>query len=153
VADPKPFNARQVKVGGAVIKVMTKMNNAVYKASGGKVWKTFGGAPVCLMTTTGRKSGQPRTVSLICLRQGDDVVVVGSQGGMPTHPAWYLNLVDHPGCEIQIGATTGRYVARVVDSAEKAQLWPKLLEMYSGYDEYQARTERDIPVIVCSPTP
>jgi deazaflavin-dependent oxidoreductase (nitroreductase family) len=151
MADPKPFTPRQVKVGGVAIKIMTRLNNAVYRASGGKLGKTFAGNPVCLMTTIGRKSGEPRVVSLVYLRQGDDLVVVASQGGMPHHPAWYLNLVDHSECTIQIGKETARYDTRVADPAEKALLWPKLVEMYPGYDDYQARTERNIPVIVCTP--
>jgi len=152
MADAKPFNARQEKVGDAVIKVMTKINNAAYRATGGRLGGKFpGGAPICLVTTTGRKSGQPRTVALLYLRHGDDVVIVASKGGMSRHPDWYFNLVDHPQCTIQIKKDTGEFVSRVADPGEKAELWPKLLAMYKSYDDYQARTDREIPVIVCSP--
>jgi deazaflavin-dependent oxidoreductase (nitroreductase family) len=152
MADPKPYTDRQAKVGRTVTKAMSRLNNAVYKATDGKIWGKFlHGAPVCLLTTTGRKSGLPRTVSLIYLRDGEDVVIVASMGGMPKHPEWYLNLVATPECTIQIKGDTSRYIARVVAAGEKARLWPELLGVYPDYDTYQARTEREIPVIVCSP--
>ncbi len=151
MADAKPFTARQQRVGDAVMKVMTTVNNAIYRASGGKLGGKLMGAPICLLTTTGRQTGQQRTVPLLFLRDGDDVVVVASKGGMPTHPAWYLNLRDQPACTVQVGSTTGPYVARIADAAEKAALWPRLVAMYKHYDDYQARTDRDIPVVICSP--
>jgi deazaflavin-dependent oxidoreductase (nitroreductase family) len=152
MAEAKPFTARQEKVGNAVIKVMSRLTNPVYRATGGRIGGTFlKGAPVCLVTTIGRRSGEPRTVPLLYMRHGDDVVIVASKGGMPSNPAWYLNLLDHPECTIQIKKVTHRYDARVADSAEKADLWPELVAVYADFDDYQARTERDIPVIVCTP--
>ena len=70
---------------------------------------------------------------------------------MPTHPAWFLNLRDEPACTVQIGNDTKPYVARIADDTEKAALWPRLVAMYKHYDDYQARTDRDIPVVICSP--
>jgi deazaflavin-dependent oxidoreductase (nitroreductase family) len=154
MTDPKPFSARQEKVGNAVIKVMSRLINPVYRATGGRIGGKFlRGAPVCLLTTTGRKSGEARTVPLLYMRNGTDVVIVASKGGMPSNPAWYLNLLAHPECTIQIKTESSRYDSRVADPAEKAQLWTKLLEVYPDFDEYQARTERDIPVLVCTPAP
>jgi len=150
--EAKPYTEREQKVASVVMKIGTKLNNAIYKASGGRLGGKFpGGAPVCLLTTVGRKSGQERTVALIFLRDGDDIVVVASQGGMPKHPGWYHNLVDEPNVTIQVKKDVSRYVARTADDDEKATLWPRLVAMYKGYDDYQAKTDRSIPVVICSP--
>jgi deazaflavin-dependent oxidoreductase (nitroreductase family) len=135
-----------------VLKIATPVNNVLFRWTGGRVGGTFiGGAPIGLFTTVGRKSGQRRTVPLLYLQRGDDLVIVASQGGMPHHPAWYLNLRENPAVTVETRRGKGEYVARVVDADEKAELWPELLAMYKDYDAYQARTDRDIPVIVCSP--
>jgi deazaflavin-dependent oxidoreductase (nitroreductase family) len=152
VPEATPYTPTQERVARPLIRVMSLLNTWVYRWSGGRVGGKFlRGAPVCLLTTTGRRSGQPRTTPLLYLERGDDVVLVASQGGMSKHPVWYLNLEKHPDVEIQIGAQTRRMRARRVAPEEKAALWPELVKMYPDYDDYQARTDRDIPVIVCSP--
>ena len=110
-----------------------------------------GGAPVCLVTTTGKRSGQPRTIALLYLADGDDVVLVASKGGMSHSPAWYHNMMANPDVEVQIGSATRRMRARRASDAEKAALWPRLVAMYRDYDDYQARTARNIPVMILSP--
>jgi deazaflavin-dependent oxidoreductase (nitroreductase family) len=85
------------------------------------------------------------------MRDGDDIIVVASKGGMPHHPDWYLNVAANPEVEIEIGDHSERYVARTADTEERASLWPRLVEVYSSYDDYQARTDREIPVVICSP--
>jgi deazaflavin-dependent oxidoreductase (nitroreductase family) len=148
----KPFNERQVKVGNAVMKVMAPLNTWIYRTSGGRLGARFpGGAPICIVTTTGRRSGRPRTVPLLYMRDGDDIIVVASKGGMPQHPDWYLNVAANPEVEIEIGDHSEPYVARTADAEERASLWPRLVEVYSSYDDYQARTDREIPVVICSP--
>lgn len=148
----KPFNERQVKVGNAVMKVMAPLNTWIYRTSRGRIGARFpGGAPICILTTTGRRSGRPRTVPLLFMRDGDDIIVVASKGGMPHHPDWYLNVAANPEVEIEIGDHSERYVARTADAEERASLWPRLVEVYSSYDDYQARTDREIPVVICSP--
>lgn len=148
----KPFNERQVKVGNAVMKVMAPLNTWIYRTSGGRLGARFpGGAPICIVTTTGRRSGRPRTVPLLYMRDGDDIIVVASKGGMPHHPDWYLNVAANPEVEIEIGDHSEPYVARTADAEERASLWPRLVEVYSSYDDYQARTDREIPVVICSP--
>jgi deazaflavin-dependent oxidoreductase (nitroreductase family) len=148
----KPFNERQVKVGNAVMKVMAPLNTWIYRTSRGRLGARFpGGAPICIVTTTGRRSGRPRTVPLLYMRDGEDIVVVASKGGMPQHPDWYLNVAANPEVEIEIGDHSERYVARTADAEERASLWPRLVEVYSSYDDYQARTDREIPVVICSP--
>ena len=124
----------------------------VFKASKGKLWKNFpGGFPICIVHTTGRKTGKPRDIALIHLPLEDDVLLVASQGGMENHPVWYHNIVAHPNVGVTVGGTTRQMRARQVDADEKRDLWPHLLSLYPDFDEYQARTDRDIPVFRCSP--
>ena len=147
-ATPKPFNSRQVRVGNAVIKVMSKSNTWIYRVTNGKVGAKFkGGAPVALFTTTGRKSKQLRTVPLIFMHDGDDMIIVASKGGMPSHPEWYLNLCANPEVKVELGTESWDALATVVSDEERATLWPRLVQVYADYDDYQKRTERTIPVL------
>lgn len=135
-----------------MLKVMSPLNTAVYRMSGGRLGGRFSRrAPICLLTTKGRRSGQSRTVPLLYLTEGENVVVVASKGGLDHHPAWYLNLLDNPRVSVQIGRTTTEMTARTATPEEKSVLWPRLVAMYKSYDSYQARTERDIPVVICAP--
>ncbi len=134
------------------IRVLTAANVWVFKMSKGRLWKNFpGGFPICIVHTTGRKSGRPRDIALIHLPLEDDVLLVASQGGMERHPVWYHNVVACPDIAITIGGVTTPMRARQVDTAEKQDLWPHLVSLYPDFDEYQARTDRDIPVFRCSP--
>ncbi|MEH1013520.1 nitroreductase family deazaflavin-dependent oxidoreductase [Micromonospora sp. CPCC 206060] len=120
-----------------------------YVATGGAEgheWRP--GVFTLLLTTRGRRSGKLRRTALIYGRDGDRYAVVASQGGDPRHPAWYLNLLDDPQVEVQVGAETFRAVARTADPAEKARLWPVMTAIWPAYDGYQARTDRDIPVVL-----
>jgi deazaflavin-dependent oxidoreductase (nitroreductase family) len=111
------------------------------------------GVPTLLLTTIGRRSGQPRRTALIYGQDGDDHVVVGSQGGSPEHPLWYSNLVEHPEVNVQVGADRFTATARTATPAEKARLWPVMARIWPPYDEYQTRTDRDIPVVILSRLP
>jgi deazaflavin-dependent oxidoreductase (nitroreductase family) len=147
-----PWTPSQERFGTVAVRIMSAVNTALFRLSGGRIGNKFrGGAPVCLVTTTGAKSGVRRTTPLIYLADGDDVVLVASKGGMSHHPAWYHNLVAHPDAQVQIGADVRDLVARRASDAEKAALWPRLLAIYPDYDDYQARTERNIPVMILSP--
>ena len=148
---PKPYTPEQERRGDRFIKLMSSVNAGMYRRSGGRFGGRFGGAPVCLLTTTGRRSGEPRTVPLLYLRDGEDVVVVASKGGYSAHPQWYINLLADPRVTVQIERRATPMVARVATADHKAALWPRLVAMYSSYDTYQARTDRDIPVVICSP--
>lgn len=149
---PQPISESQEKIADVFIRWMTKANTVVYRATGGRVGGKFmRGAPVCLITTVGRRSGQKRTVALIYLQDGDDVILVASKGGMPHHPQWYLNMEANPDVEVEIGTTVTPMKARRASDEEKAAYWPKLVAIYPDYDDYQARTERNIPVMVLSP--
>jgi len=124
------------------------VTRALYRRSGGKVGGSMRGAPVLLLTTTGRKSGKPRTVPLLYLRAGNALAVVASEGGAPRHPAWFFNLQAEPGVEIELGRTRERRRAREATDDERATLWPRLVELYPPYESYQRKTTRTIPVVL-----
>jgi len=107
--------------------------------------------PTLLLTTTGHKSGEPRMLPLIYLKTDDKFVIIASKGGAPEHPAWYLNLVDHPQCNIQVGRDHYKVTARTAGDDERAALWAKMAEIYPPYNEYQSATDRKIPVVVLDP--
>jgi deazaflavin-dependent oxidoreductase (nitroreductase family) len=150
--NPRPFTEREERIGSVVVRLMSNLNTAVYRLTGGRVGGRFlRGAPVFLLTTIGRKSGQPRTAPLLYLKEGNDYVVVASKGGMSHHPLWYRNLEANPEVEIELGREKFKARARRANAAEKKALWPKLVAMYRDYDDYQARTERDSPVVILTP--
>ena len=107
--------------------------------------------PTLLLTTTGRKTGEPRALPLIYGTVGDSYVVIASKGGMPSHPIWYLNLEAHPECELQVGAKRLTARARVVEGEERERIWNQMVEVYPPYVDYKKATERIIPVVVRDP--
>lgn len=140
------------------IKAMSKANVWLYRKTNGRLggkWRIGSafprGVPLCLLTTTGRVSGEPRTAPLLYLRDADDVVLVASQGGLPTHPQWYRNVQQNPDVVVQIGADHLRMRARTADDAERARLWPRLVDCYADFESYQSWTDRTIPVVICEP--
>ena len=152
---PKPWDEmspRTREVAKKVIKYSSRANVWLYRKTGGQLGAGFfSETDVCLMTTTGRKSGLPRTVPLLYMRDGERVLLVASKGGFPKHPLWYKNLQATPRVTLQIGAEVREMTARTADEAERARLWPRLVEYYPGYADYQAVTERLIPVVVLEP--
>jgi deazaflavin-dependent oxidoreductase (nitroreductase family) len=123
-----------------------------YLETGGETGYWWNGVPTLLLTTTGRRSGEPRTRALIFGLDGDDHLVVASMGGAPRHPQWYLNLVAVPEAEIQVLASRLPVTARTARSAgERARLWKIMAGIWPNYDAYQSRTQREIPVVVLSP--
>lgn len=128
------------------------LNTWVYRASGGRWLGRFpSGAPVCLLTTIGRKSGRRRTTPLLYLRDGKDLVVVASQGGAPQHPSWYFNLQANPNAKVELGRSHFAVIARQVGEDERAALWPRLVAIYPPYETYQRRTTRRIPLLRLTP--
>ena len=107
--------------------------------------------PTLLLTTRGRKSGQPRPLPLIYGSAGRSYVVIASKGGMPEHPLWFRNLEAEPVCELQVGAKHLRARARVAEGAERERLWTQMAELYPPYLAYQKATQRRIPVVVLDP--
>jgi deazaflavin-dependent oxidoreductase (nitroreductase family) len=122
-----------------------------YQETDGEVGYEWNGAPSLLLTTTGRKSGEARISPLIFGRDGDDYLVVASVGGLPNHPAWYLNLQADPNASVQVRAEHLDVVARTASPDEKPRLWQIVNEVWPNYDVYQSRTERVIPVVVLTP--
>jgi deazaflavin-dependent oxidoreductase (nitroreductase family) len=112
----------------------------------GHDWRN--GAPVLLITTTGRRSGQQRTTPLIYGRNGHDYLIVASRGGADQPPAWYHNLSADPHVDVQVKADKFAARARTASPDEKADLWRTMTEIWPAYDEYQAKTDREIPVVV-----
>jgi proline iminopeptidase len=120
-----------------------------YRETGGEVghiWKE--GSTVLLLTTTGRKSGKPRTIPLIYAQDGDRYVIVASKGGAPEHPGWYRNLVKSPDVELQVEDRVFRARARTASGEERERLWRKANEVWPHYAEYALKTGREIPVVV-----
>lgn len=150
----KPYSQRQEKFGEWFIKRIGKWQVRIYEWSGGRLWNTFLGGPVAILTTIGNKSGQPRKTPLLYLRWQDKVVMVASKGGMSRPPLWLKNLESTPRVHIQIGADKRSYQARHATSQEEQELWPQLDQLYDGYQEYRARCKgvRKIPIIVFNPS-
>ena len=122
-----------------------------YVATDGEEGHDWQGTQTLILTTTGRRSGEPRPQPLIYGQHGDDYLVVASKGGAPRHPAWYLNLDANPDVEIQVKGEKMRARAHAATPEEKAELWPIMTREWPAYDEYQAKTDRDIPLVVLEP--
>lgn len=136
-----------------LLTALSRAHVALYRASGGRLGGRIpSGAPVLLLTTTGRKSGKQRTTPLLNLEDGGRYVVIASVGGASKHPVWYLNLLANPVATIEVGGRELAVTARRAEPEERARLWPLAVQMYAGYDDYQARTTREIPVVILVPT-
>ena len=124
----------------------------LYRATGGKLFGRMGKSPILLLNTVGRKTGRKRTSPLLYVMDGEDFLIIASKGGAAAHPAWYLNLRANPEATVEIGDREVHVEAEVADSEEKARLWQKMVEMYPTYDDYQRKTEREIPLLVLHPS-
>ena len=151
--DVKEIPVSYEKMVRRAAKVYQKLNVAVYKASRGRLMNTGPGKkPICLVTMTGRKTGRQLEVPLMHVPYGEQKILVASLGGISKNPVWYYNLKANPEIEILAEGVKRSYRAREVSAEEKARLWPTCVAAYPPYDEYQARTDRDIPVFLCEPT-
>jgi deazaflavin-dependent oxidoreductase (nitroreductase family) len=133
-----------------VLRRVMAGHTLVYRASGGVIGHKLPGAPpTLLLTHVGAKSGQKRISPLSYTKgDGDDLVLVASKGGYPKNPAWFHNLKAHPDTEVQVGREHRPVHARVATPEERERLWPRVVENYSGYAEYQKRTDRLIPLVI-----
>jgi deazaflavin-dependent oxidoreductase (nitroreductase family) len=122
-----------------------------YRATNGEEGHEWKGTKTLLLTTVGRRSGEPRTTPLIYGRSGDDYLVVASKGGSDAPPAWYRNLEKNPGVEIQVKDQTMKARARTATPEEKPELWKIMIREWPDYDSYQQNTDREIPVVVLEP--
>jgi len=111
----------------------------------GHIWN---GVPTLLITTTGRKSKKAQMIPLIYGKDGTRFLIVASRGGADQHPAWYLNLAANPSVKLQVGAEKFAARARTANALEKKKLWPVMTKVWPAYDEYQAKTKRDIPLVI-----
>jgi len=151
--DVAPIKESHVPVARFFLRWITRLQVAVFRASRGRLMNSFiGGYPVCVVTTRGAKTGKTRRIALIHLPYGDNKLLVASQGGMPKNPVWYYNIKAHPEIQIMVAGEEKNYRARQVSDEEKAALWPHLLSLYPDFDQYQARTDRNIPVFLAEPT-
>jgi deazaflavin-dependent oxidoreductase (nitroreductase family) len=122
-----------------------------YVESDGAKGHEWQGITTLLLTTRGRKSGKLRRSALIYGRDGESYVIVGSTGGAPTHPSWYLNLIANPEVTVQVGAEKFTARARTASGSERQRLWLKMAAIFPNYDAYQAKTEREIPIVILDP--
>jgi deazaflavin-dependent oxidoreductase (nitroreductase family) len=138
-----------------VMRAISRANVWLYQRTGGRLGGTWRvgsafprGVPILLLTTMGRKSGEPRTTPLLFLEDAGKYVVVASQGGLPKDPLWYLNVRADPHVRVQVGPRSMAMRAREASVDERAQLWPRLVAHYADFETYQAWTERTIPVVL-----
>lgn len=144
-------------IGGAkdtATRFVTHLHKTIFRLSNGRLIGTGFGMPVVMITTTGRKSGRPRTTMLTApVHDGETFVLVASYGGDSRHPAWFLNLRDNPDVEVTARGRTRRMRARIAPSDERAALWPRVTSAYRGYAAYQRWTDREIPLVILEPAP
>ena len=122
----------------------------VYRQTDGQHGYHWRGTTILLLTTKGRSSGEPRTTPLIHRTDGDRWVIVASKGGAPQHPGWYQNLLADPHADIQVHGDIIPVLATTAEGPERERLWSLMAEVWPAYDDYQAKTDRQIPVVVLS---
>jgi deazaflavin-dependent oxidoreductase (nitroreductase family) len=135
-----------------VFNEMTRVHTLAYRLTRGVVGGRIpGGAPMLLLDHVGAKSARKRTNPLVYLRDDPNFVIVASKGGSHRHPAWFHNLRAHPETTVQVGSRRLPVTARVATPAERSRLWPEVVGTYGGYEGYQRRTEREIPLVILEP--
>ena len=148
--DVKPIPKRKVAGFKRQMSFYSKLNAWVYRLSFGRLMNTaMGGYPICLVTLVGSKTGRKRMIPLIHVADGEDELLVGSQAGLDRDPVWTHSVRANPEVTIAFAGRKRRFVARQIDEEEKRRIWPHLCSIYPAYDEYQARTDRSIPVFRC----
>jgi deazaflavin-dependent oxidoreductase (nitroreductase family) len=142
-----------MSLGATGLRWAGKLNTPVYRLTRGRVGGKVGKAPVLLLTTTGRKSGQPRTCPVVYLADGGRFVVINTNAGNMKTPAWSFNLKADPDAEVEIGGETHRVRARIAEGEERADLWRKHMAQYAGWDDYAKKIDddREIAVFVLDP--
>jgi deazaflavin-dependent oxidoreductase (nitroreductase family) len=135
-----------------ILRRLMGVHALVYRATGGLIGHRFPGTPpMLLLDHVGARSGAERTTPLVYVEDGPNVVLVASKGGYPRNPAWFHNLRAHPETTVQIGSERRAVRARVAGPEERRRLWPKAVAVYRGYQGYQERTEREIPLVILEP--
>ena len=134
-----------------LMKTIGKIHRWLYTLTGGALGGRLAGNPMLLLTTTGKKTGNQRTTPLLYLPDGEDMVVVASNGGNARHPAWWFNIEANAGATVQVGKETKRVRAETANEEDRNRLWPLLLDAYAGYQNYEDETERTIRVVILRP--
>lgn len=136
-----------------VLKAMNRVHRVLQAATGGRIGWSLSGMPVLELTTTGRRSGQPRKTMLTSpYQEGSTIVIVASRGGDDRNPAWFLNLEEHPDVMVTMGdGSPRRMTARIAGPDERARLWPLIIKDHRNYAGYQEKTNREIPVVLLQP--
>jgi F420H(2)-dependent quinone reductase len=145
------YTRLSTSIGATGLRLTGKLNVPLYRLSGGRIGGRVGRAPVLLLTTTGRKSGQRRTTPVVYLADEGRMIVIGSNAGHARVPAWSLNLKADPEAEVEVGRRRIGVRARVAEGEEREGLWRRSNEQYAGFDDYEARTDREIAVFVLEP--
>ncbi len=145
------YSRLSMSMPAGLLRVTGKLNVPIYRLTRGRVMGKVGRAPVLLLTSIGRRSGQPRTAPVLFLADGGRVVVIGSNAGNVRAPAWSHNLKANPDADIQIRGERRSVHARVAEGEERAELWRKMNDQYAGFEDYDGRTSRDIAVFVLEP--
>jgi deazaflavin-dependent oxidoreductase (nitroreductase family) len=138
-------------LGATGLRLTGKLNVPVYRLTGGRIGGRLNRAPVLLLTTTGRKSGQPRTAPVLYLEEGDDYVVINTNAGNERTPAWSLNLKANPDAEVEVGRRRIPVRARIAAGEEREELWRRHMRQYEGWDYYDEKLDREISVFVLEP--
>jgi len=133
------------------VKRWSALHRVLYETTNGVLGRRLAGNDMLLLTTRGRSTGEPHTVPLLYLREADRLLVIASYGGRDRHPEWYLNLLANPSVTTRVAERTLAMTARTASSAERAGWWPKVVASYGDYAVYQARTDREIPVVALEP--
>jgi deazaflavin-dependent oxidoreductase (nitroreductase family) len=139
-------------MGWRLVNELTRGHTLAYRVTRGIVGHRIPGVPpMLLLDHVGAKSGKRRTSPLAYLEDGENVVIVASKGGSPRHPAWFHNLRANPETTVQVGSRRIAVRARVATAQERSRLWPKVVALYRGYEAYQRRTGREIPLVILAP--
>ena len=135
-----------------VLRRLIGIHGTVYRLSRGRIGQHVPGAPpMLLLEHEGAKSGKRRSSPLAYLEDGENLVLVASKGGNPRNPAWFHNLKANPDTEVQVGPERRAVRARVAGRRERERIWPRVVELYDGYEDYQRRTDREIPLVILEP--
>jgi F420H(2)-dependent quinone reductase len=144
---------RSSRIAVLMQRCITSVHTALYRLSGGKIGGRMLNNPVLLLTTTGRKTGKQRVTPLFYIPDGQNMALIASNGGAPSHPAWYWNLQNNRIVEVEVAGRKLRVRADDADAAERERLWPLAVSAFSSYADYQQRTEREIPIVILRPLP
>ena len=135
-----------------LLRRLMSLHGVIYRATSGLIGHRIPGfAPMLLLDHVGARSGIKRATPLLYIEDGANLVIIASKGGYPKHPAWFHNLRANPDTSVQVGSEPRSVHARVANPEERARLWPRVVDTYGGYAQYQKRTDREIPLVILEP--